>query len=206
LDQRGEIRQLIAQRRSRTDNVIRIRTTTGGGAGTVIPFSVPDLEAVSPDGSRVAIIDVGDDSDDMSFRVTMHRSNGDTLYVRRYPFSPHAIPRRIADSVMTSHAQQLWKFNPNLAAEFEKRARAPRYYPPIVGLVIAMDGSLWVKLRHDARGTPYLILTPRGDVVGVARLPHNTRIAAANEKHAWAIERDSLDVESLRLYRILGRE
>ena len=80
----------------------------------------------------------------------------------------------------------------------------PRIYTPLESVVVEPDGSTWVGLRRIATGNPWVVLSPRGDVVGTVIAPANVRVMAARGNEVWGTETDPDGLESVARYRVIG--
>lgn len=178
-------------------------TLVGGGAGGEFPFSIASFYGVSPDGSRTALVTpVVDGPNAPTVEVVMLGATGDTVYSRRYPFTGVPIPKAVADSTIAARSRV---FSTEVRAEYRRQAYVPPVYPPIEGIVVGRDSTLWLRQRRTAQGSPYLVLGPRGDVVGSVVLPANVTIKAADRSSVWGLEVDEFDVPSIVRFRISPR-
>ncbi|MEX2283761.1 MAG: hypothetical protein WEE89_14845 [Gemmatimonadota bacterium] len=174
----------------------------GGGSTASLPFVSSSAQAISQDGSRSAIaipVDAGADSAEV--RVTTFDAEGDTIFSRQYQVEGIPIPRAVGDSVIEARASELQQRSPELAAAVRREARVPKFYPPIEGLLIGRDGTVWVQLpnRNDARA--YLVIDANGGALGTLQFPRTARLAAAQRDRIWLLERDENDVQSIVRYR-----
>ena len=71
-----------------------------------------------------------------------------------------------------------------------------------MGVVIGRDRRIWIGLRAVAAGNPWLVLDDEARLAGQLTLPLGNTLEAANASHIWAIEQDSMDVESVICYRL----
>jgi hypothetical protein len=161
------------------------------------PFPQREQVGVSVDGRRLAVASAAfTGRDAWSYSVRLSDAAGRELYRRRFPFSRAQVPGRVIDS---------------LAAELRTRYRnylvprevipAPPSYPPVSKVLVATDGSVWLRGRDDPAGATWTILDPRGDPVATVREPQRTRFIEI-DAGLWAIERDEDDVESIVRYRV----
>jgi hypothetical protein len=180
-----------------------IRVDFNGGLGSVsVPFFARPIWTVSPDGSRIATLTTaitGEDGGTYTARV--FDSRGAELLSREFPFQGEPIPAHAVDSAISARAPSM---RPEMrrVLETEARNRAPPVYPPVVALVIGADQRVWIGLRATEVGNPWLILGDRGDPEAVTVVPRNTSLRVVTATHIWAVERDSLDVESIVRYRV----
>src|SRR5690606_27025066 len=90
-----------------------------------------------------------------------------------------------------------------VASTFRRDAYIPSLYPPLSGLVIGYDGSLWLRLRDTEAGRPYLILDALGEAAGTVLVSKRFVIHRADGEHVWGIESDEFDVQSVVRFRIV---
>jgi hypothetical protein len=173
----------------------------GSVRGRPLPFAVPPGLEWSPDGSRVALTAAGARRGaEVMIDVIMMDRGGDTLYARSYPVRAIPLPRSVADSAIAANVAALGPAGDVWASH--ARSRVPQIYPPVeTGSVVGRDGSLWLALRGTTQIRQYLVLDPAGNVRGMASLPRNVQIRAADENHVWGIELDQYQVPSIVRYR-----
>src|SRR5690606_4074299 len=80
------------------------------------------------------------------------------------------------------------------------KEQIPSTHSPVNDIVIGMDGRIWVSLRPDHGGTPWLVLDPDGEPEMRVTLPANTRLMVADDRCVWGLEVDELGVESIVRY------
>lgn len=168
----------------------------------MLPFPNGAADAMAPTGDRVAFAYTSlDGAESDSFRVTVIHVEGDTVFSRRYPFEGARIPSEVADSAITATAERVR--DAELAEALRRNASIPPVYPPIDGLIIGRDGTVWIEqIEHD-EGRLYVVLEPDGDLLGTAVIPPNSRVAAAERDRIWVLERDAYDVESVVRYAVI---
>ncbi len=158
------------------------------------------LAEVSPNGDRVAMAVAATSGDDLgTFSVIVMALSGDTIFARRFPFTPEQIDAHLRDSLTAVAAAG--PPPPHMRGIPTERP-SPRIYPPLKRLVMGRDGTTWVEMRATASGRPYLVLDPRGNPIGLVTLPGNVTIMAANRTTIWATQRDADDVESVVRFRV----
>ena len=161
------------------------------------PFPQRQHAAASVDGRRLAVVDasyMGRDA--WSYGVRAMDERGRQLYARRFPFSRAPVPTHVVDSivgVMTTRFQAY--------TGIRQAIPVPASYPPVTRVLIATDGSVWLRGRDDPAGATWTILDPKGDPVAMVREPPRTRFIEV-DGGVWATERDADDVESIIRYRI----
>jgi hypothetical protein len=157
---------------------------------------------VEANGNYVAWVAMGvGGADSGSYHVMLYRKSGALVYSRKYPFVAQAIPSRIRDSLIDMGKRV---HGPVIAAAMMPTIPPPTIYPPVGSLLIASDGSVWIQLRATADGMPWIILSPRGAVVGHLVAPRDSKLLVVSADMAWGTEKDADDQESVVRYRITG--
>ena len=198
LDQGGTVQEILSILPEEEGGSL---TTPEGGSASV-PFGNRPQVAFSPRGEMVAFAMASLDGPDAgTFLLTAISPAGDSIFSRRYELLLEPIPASVSDSARTALIDRLQRVGPSFVAA-ARDAFIPGHYPPLEGLVIGMDGTLWVQKRPMAAGVPYLATEPNGEVIGALVLPGRSRIAAAQRDRIWVIERDSLNVESVVRYAV----
>lgn len=201
----GAVRNIIA-RYDKTSGLM-IRQPGVGAVYGDLPFVSDPEEAVSSDGSRIAIVKadvVGKDKG--FFRAVMLTSAGDTVYNRRHPFPQVKIPKRVADSTKTADLVAIRKqpfSGAELAALYNSKVVIPEIYPPLIEVMIGDDQTAWLKLRESASTSDYIALSKTGDMLGIVKFPPRTTVRAVRGDQVWVVEKDLDDVDSVVRYRIL---
>jgi hypothetical protein len=158
------------------------------------------LAEIGPNGDRVAMATAATSGPELgTFRVIMIGQAGDTIFVRRFPFTPVQIDAHLRDSLTALAATG---YRPPQMRGITTERPSPKIYPPLTHLVIGRDGTTWVEMRETAAGRPYLVLDPKGNAIGMATLPANATIQAANRTTIWAVQRDKDDVESVVRFKV----
>jgi hypothetical protein len=168
-----------------------------------VPFpNQPQLEA-SPDGSvavlAMALLELRGEE---HIQVTTVNAAGDTLFQRAYSIVGRPIEREVRDSTLSRWTEMARSQGPEIHAAFREHVRIPEVYPPLTGMVVGRDLSIWLELSTDAGERRYFVTDGEGEALGQVVLPVQSRIAAAFLEQVWVIERDELDVESLVRYRV----
>jgi hypothetical protein len=138
-------------------------------------------------------------ADSGTYQVILLDRNGRKRYARRYPFTAQPIPQHVLDSVA---ARSRGGRDPVVKRSMMPKIPPPKTYPPVEGLVTGADGAVWVHLRATPSGVPWVMLSPRGDVIGTLMLPANVTIMTIAPGMAWGTAKDADDVESVVRYRV----
>ena len=202
IDSGGVIRKLLTLLPDDRGSLMYTTATSSGSAG--IPFAARRLESFALDGRWVVFATTDIDGPHANtFLVTMIDAEGDTVFSRRHPFAPVPIPRSVAESVIEAGVARAP--NPEFAGLY-RQMKIPPVYPPLDGLLVGRDGTVWVGLRATgAAGHPWLVLDRGGAVLDTIVIPRNAYPAVAELGMLWTVESDENDVESVVRYRIERR-
>lgn len=158
------------------------------------------LAAISPSGDRIAFVTmatVGADSG--SYRVTVLGSMGDTLFVRRYPFTARRIPTSLSDSLRAVDASRP---SPPLPPGTEARLGTPKVFPPVKQVVIGRDGTLLLSYTTGSATAQHLLLDPTGRPLGMVTLPASVKVMVVARTELWGTMADANGLESIVRYRL----
>jgi len=152
------------------------------------PFAVFDVE-----GTRLATVDrsVAPGAGTATFGVTLSDGWGDTIWTRRYDYTPIPIENAVVDSIVTERATTLESAfeDPREAATFARGAMfLPAYYPPVSTAVFSDDGALWLQ-RETVRGQDeeWLVLDEQGTPVARALLPAGFQVMVIRGGSLWGV-------------------
>jgi len=169
---------------------------------------LPDGQALSLAAYQPA---VGSNQDDPRVRVTSLSTSGDTLWDRRFGYSPDRIPQSEVDSILRYHVEGFQRFaalDASLSEADAERAyrqaiRIPDHRPPVAGAWVDRDGRMWLQWSA-APGLPgeLWMLNSEGDPVARLTPPRRLTIQAVDREFLWATETDELDIPYLVRYRI----
>lgn len=174
-------------------------STESGGGGIPYPLRNAAQVAVSGDGSRIAGAMTslqGDGAD--SVLVTIWDSDGATVWSRSVPFEPVPLPATVVDSVFDI----MRGFPPRFQEAFREQVRPPPVYPPLRGLLLGRDHSVWIEMMVRDGGRTYRVLTASGALMGTVPVSEGSRIAVAAMDRIWMIEQDEVGVESIVRYSV----
>ena len=183
---------------------------TVDGLGKNVPFALRPQFAYSADGSRFGFLTADQGRRDGSFRITVLRASGDTLFERDYPVIGEPIPSTAIDSAIGAMVPQAGQPTedggpPIGRFQDEARRRMPMIYPPAEELMLALDGTVWVTLRATSAGREALVLDSLGTPIATVQLPPRSRVQQATARHLWATETDDDGLTSVVRSRI-GRQ
>jgi hypothetical protein len=180
---------------------------TAGGLGRSVPFAGWPQFATSSDGRWFGTL--GTDSQTAEggkYTLSVFRANGDTVFIRSYPFRGEPIPRSVADSAAAAENRPATEGPSNVGAMFERIAREkmPPVYPPVQWFILGLDDTIWITLRDSADVRTTLVLDARGDQISSIVTSTRTRIRQADASRVWATEVDDDGLASVVRYRVHG--
>ena len=173
-------------------------------AYSTVPFANDAAYAFSTAGDRFAIVSTNRDA--RTFNVTVRNGAGETVFARDYPFTPRAIPGKIADSAAAAAAS-----TPNNARQGtavvarltdETRKLIPPTYPPVASIVLARDGTTWVRTFDAAGKDQAMVLDAKGNVTSIVALRPNLDIVEANGNRVWAVDVDDDGLASVVVFTL----
>jgi len=177
------------------------------------PVVDSDIWAASPDGERVVAVGrrAPDGRKAAMYEVVWFTRAGDTMYERRYEFTPRALTRAERDSLLEVPTRVFVEAGvPRRVADAAVREQAyvPTYWPPIRTIAMGQDGYLWLMTsQRDSVGDVW----DRIDVTSGKRwsvsLPKRGHVRGGKADVVFVVMPDSLDVPILLRYHVnhLGR-
>jgi hypothetical protein len=180
-----------------------------------VPMQPRTIWNVAPDGMRLVFITTsmrGPDS--ATFRVVSLNERGDTVYAKRFPFTPMPVSQRQKDSALAR--VQAVQGIAIQQVRFALGAKMPKHFPPVIAALVGRDYATWIAMRAPAGDTinrPWLVLDAFGEPVGIVRAPRRTTMLAVDRAHAWGVQLQSMidrfnnpgAVRFLTRYRIVER-
>jgi hypothetical protein len=166
------------------------------------PFSDTPFPVVGAAAERVFMVDrtAATSPRGATYGVVALRSNGDTLWNRRYSYVPRPLERSSVDSALDA------RIRPGSPPAYRDQLRSqmvvPAFRPPVSTAFVAADGSLWLKREDGGPDVDYTVLAPNGDVAGMLTLKRTVAIRAVNGNAVWAVETDADGVPTVVRYRI----
>ena len=205
IDTSGKIRELV-QGPSSEDPRWMMQTAQ---LGRPIPFAGWPHTTFTRDGSRFAFVETEMDDAGGKYKVSVFRSNGDTVFIREYPFIGTVIPQSERDSAANAEIRDDGSPSEgpsDLDQRFKRMAleKMPRIYAPLQGVLLGNDNTTWLVLRDSAQLRRYIVLDSVGTQLGVITLSTRNRIRQATATHIWVTELDDADLASIVRYRVRG--
>jgi hypothetical protein len=162
--------------------------------------------ALSADGRRLVIANVRDAA--RPYVELLHLSTaGDTLATHRVPFTRDAITRRSVDSVIAGWTAPMpagrrppgySPSSPFVGHERELRDAlvVPRYFSPFSQVMLANDGTTWLKWHVPRNDRRWLLVSPRGEVLMQVEQPGSGSIRVIDGA-IWGAAADSVGFVSV---------
>lgn len=199
-NENGSIQRVVG-RMPRTEGVIERRS---GGSRWIyrVPFFPRTIWDVSPDASRIAIVSQAvKGTDSASYHVTVVGEKGDTLLSKKYSTTLVAIPKKTVDSALARVSGGLRDHPPEELRGLVAK-EIPPVYPPIEGVILGADQTIWLQLHSTAGDRQWLALDPAGNPIGVASVPRSFVARAGDRTHLWGFEAEGEQLRSLVRYSI----
>lgn len=158
-----------------------------------LPFDDGDLVAASARANRFVVVERSSatTAGEAHFQVTGIRADGDSIFSRRYAYTPRPVPEAVVDSIAASEAGHLARSG----GGHERRsvANAVReawsvgvWLPPVSAAVVSADGSVW--LQRERLGNDrvnWMVLAPDGGVRATLTAPAQARVRWVDGDRVW---------------------
>lgn len=143
-----------------------------------------------------------------TFEITRIGINGDTLLHRYIAYVPRELEPDLVDDTYAEIVTRLRGTRSSVLESTIRRAversiAAPAYLPPISGMVLGRDGTIWLRreeLRQDS--VEWQVLDTDGGTLGTLYLPAGLEVMRTQRDRVWGIEEDSLDIPYVRVYEV----
>ncbi|MGH7581652.1 MAG: hypothetical protein ACREL5_00330, partial [Gemmatimonadales bacterium] len=184
----GELYRVLARTPPRPQCVVLGRN----GSAVAVPLCADALVAPAADASRITLIEF--ELPGAAYAVTSIRSNGDTVFARRFEVQLQRVSRHVADSISAATIRSL---PPTLAGMFQSSVTIPKYYPPIARVFVGADRTTWLETSSEGPFRLWVVLDSLGRNTRRVRLPDSVTLKAADVHHAWGTATDTDGVENL---------
>jgi hypothetical protein len=177
------------------NSTLGIRFGTGG-MYTSQPYGDAPLNAFATEAERVYVIDraAATSARGATFGVTALNFKGDTVWKRRYPYTPVALARATVDSFVTRLMAPQGSRPGIPESAIRERLYAPAFRAAVSEAVAATDGSLWVRVSGTSESSQFLVIAPNGNLVGSVQVKRTVLVSAIDGDVVWMIDRDEDDV------------
>ncbi len=173
-----------------------------GSWGVTVPFCYQARSVFAPDASRYGVI-LGTNATGprAGYRLVVIASRGDTVVNRIFDYAPIAISGHVADSMRQARLTTMRGEPPPMLAALKDMA-LPATYPPVHGLLLGRDGTIWIEQWAADASHHWLVLDPKGNPTGELTVPHNITIHAAERGQFWGIDTDADGLQSVVRYQV----
>lgn len=115
--------------------------------------------------------------------VATYSADGEPMPEWRAQMSTARMRRGALDSVLQPYLRRLPLA---IGAELRVQAYVPSFVPPVTGVVIGEDGSVWVGIRQPKGSPPrFLLIEPTGVVAGLVTLPCDSKLILVGPSRAF---------------------
>ena len=141
------------------------------------------------------------------FRIIKVHMRGDTIWDRQllYPARPlrNSDIKAWIDSVSgTTVKLKAATLVPNRKM-LEDSLKRPKYWPPVVGIVHGIDGTIWLQQNaYGGGGLRFWMLSARGEYQATIEFPAGLRLLEASRTHAWGWMADADGLPEIVRYRV----
>jgi hypothetical protein len=122
-------------------------------------------------------------------------TTGDTIAQRRLPVAPIPLPKRTADSIVTTRART---WGEPVGPIYAAVVRMPTHYPPFTAMTVSSDGAVWLASHSTGLTVRWLLVPTTGTAFRSLDLPRSERIVASRPGSVWVVARDSDGLETLK--------
>lgn len=175
------------------------------------PFKDTPIVAVAPDGRSFVVVEraAAARPDGASFRVTRLSARGDTIFSRRYQYTPSPLSPAFRRTWAAEQGGELVAGRAGLnrrevIARIEEQLYVPPFRPPVTAAVVGRDGTVWLRREEGASDfVLWHVLNERGLIEASVRLPKKVYVHQASRSHFWGVTHDELDVPYVVRYRVV---
>jgi len=177
---------------------------SASGYGHVVPFAPVPFVRASASGDRIAHVTSTLAGDSGIVTLTMLKSNGDTVYVRRIPFAGAPVMQMERDSALFAIKPR--EGPPDLAQRFFalSKDRMPKIHPPVEYLVLGLDNTAWIGLNTLPAGRTILVVSGKGNLIGTVQLPPRSTLRQATLNKLWTTRTNDDGLMSVVRYEVQG--
>jgi len=204
MDKEGENLGIVWLQPHRPTDVLAL-LRENGGTYSQQPFADDPISLVNPEGSLL-VLDRRVYEGVGRATVTLSRigMDGDTLLSRALEYTPEALPRELADSVLDPRVEGMLSFmqrsdpsltSAKLKADMMEVLFVPDFKPAVRGMMEATDGSVWLQLFDQVEGgSLWWVLSEDFEPQATAVIPTGVRPLLIEEDAIWGVEMDEFDV------------
>lgn len=165
-----------------------------GNTRIFLPHCERHLRGVNSEGTRLVILVVPTAVSAFANILTLS-ATGDTIAQRRLPVAPIPLPKRTADSIVTTRART---WGEPLGPIYAAGVRMPSHYPPFTAMTVSSDGAVWLASHSSGATVRWLHVPTTGTSFRSLDLPRSERIVASRAGIVWVVARDSDGLETMK--------
>ncbi len=146
-----------------------------------------------------------------TIRIAFRKPSGGALRAVEFPFSPQDLSRAVRDSVIESLANGLSKVLPEhppvpaLRSTLKSHIPFPRFRPPVTGLVVGRDSTVWLRREETGGATVrWDVLDWFGNLVGSCEIPTALTVFQAQRTAFWGVIPDEDGAPDVVRYRVIA--
>jgi hypothetical protein len=157
------------------------------------PWLDGDLLDVASSGDYLAVVQLSDTSNPRrpAYLLTIRSTSGIVAKVRcQYdplPLEDRTVAAWLSETVTENVAAP---FGDTAVArrEFAKGLFRPKHLPPVLRLLVARDGTVWLEREAPAVGSRWEIRKSDGRLIGRVTLPKDFRAMAVSRNRVWGLD------------------
>lgn len=178
--------------------------TSGKTVGSVgVMFCAKPILSVSSTGDRIVRVTADNSSATTStFAVAAYAPTGALLSKAAFRVPAVPIPKRIADSIQAGMVERARSAEARAA---RKKAKIPPSYPPVIEVVVADDGDIWLAVPGGDSLRTWMVLDARGIRRGTVLLPKQFFLSTVLKGSAIGREYDDDGFVDIVRYRVGSR-
>ena len=191
---------------------VAARILRDGRPGTLFlqqPFNDDPLVQAGHDGKSFVIVErrprsmwIADE-----FSVTKMTGEGDTIFSKRFRYTPHRIDDAAFDQAFEAMVRRSQPGNAKIDfvdADVRKRMYRPEALAPVQAVRIASDGTIWLRRESEPtrKSVSYMVLGPDGKEIAEVLLPEEEQVMDASSSILWVSSTSSDGAPVVISYRI----
>jgi len=169
------------------------------------PFDDYALFALSPigDGMVVVVREVRSGAGEKTFTITRIAAGGDTVYSKRYPYTPQRLSSALVDTKVASLMGGTPEGRPTLRSDIQAAIFRPAHLPTITAVQFGLDGSIWLRREEPADSSVrWTILSATGLYTRDISLPSIVWPYSVRGSGFWGVRYDADGVPVVVHFRL----
>lgn len=182
------------------ERLVRLRAGTSGSIGSVMmttpPFAKMTLHAVAGDHLFVATQDAP--------QIEIYTNTGVLTGIIRTGHELRPVTSQLLSAWVDRNVSQLSPDQRRAREDMLRNASPPKFAPIYGALHTDGSGNLWVQdyAIDDSMPGRWSIFDPDGRLIAYSTMPSGLRIFEIGADYVLGVEKDALDVEHVRMYRL----